>query len=128
MKHTNSSKRAFTLIEIMIVVLIIGILLGIAVPNFVRARESARAKSCIANLKAIDGAVQQFAMTYNLPNNWPNRFVIRDLAGQTYLGSSGAFLKEIPVCPSGGTYPDPYLNTPPTCTIGTSTTPAHVMP
>ena len=31
----KSVKRAFTLIEIMIVVLIIGILLAIAVPNFV---------------------------------------------------------------------------------------------
>ena len=32
-------KKAFTLVEIMIVVLIIGILVSIAVPNFIRARE-----------------------------------------------------------------------------------------
>jgi type II secretory pathway pseudopilin PulG len=46
----------------MIVVLIIGILLAIAVPNFVRAREQSRAKSCSANLKQIESAVQQYAM------------------------------------------------------------------
>ena len=62
MKNLPFSKRAFTLIEIMIVVLIIGILLGIAVPNFVRARETARAKSCVANLKAITGAWYQYSM------------------------------------------------------------------
>lgn len=121
-------KRAFTLVEIMIVVLIIGILVGIAVPNFIRARESARARTCIQNLRQIESAVQQFAMDNKLPHNWPHAFVIRDLAGLTYLGRTGAYLKSLPVCPSGGTYPDPLLNVAPTCTIGTSSTPAHVLP
>ncbi|GIV13145.1 MAG: hypothetical protein KatS3mg021_1427 [Fimbriimonadales bacterium] len=37
-------ERGFTLVEIMIVVLIIGILLAIAVPSFMNARERSRAK------------------------------------------------------------------------------------
>src|SRR5438552_13514260 len=40
----------------------IGILLAIAIPNFVKARETSRAKSCIANLKQIDAAKEQWAM------------------------------------------------------------------
>ena len=57
---------AFTLVEIMIVVLIIGILLGIAVPNFIRARETSRSKACIANLKQVDTAKEQYAMDQKL--------------------------------------------------------------
>ena len=61
MKKLNR-KSGFTLVEIMIVVLIIGILMAIAVPNFIRARESSRRSSCIANLKQIDSAKEQWAM------------------------------------------------------------------
>ena len=62
MKRNNMRKGAFTLVEIMIVVLIIGILMAIAVPNFVKARESSRKNSCIANLKQTDAAKEQWAM------------------------------------------------------------------
>ena len=58
----NRMKKGFTLIEIMIVVLIIGILLAIAVPNFIHARASSRYQTILANLKQIDTAKQQYAM------------------------------------------------------------------
>ena len=55
-------RSGFTLVEIMIVVLILGILLTIAVPNWMKAREGARAKSCLENLRSIEGAKEQWAM------------------------------------------------------------------
>lgn len=54
--------QGFTLVEIMIVVLIIGILLAIAVPNFVKARQNSRVQSVVGNLKQIEAAKEQWAM------------------------------------------------------------------
>ncbi len=59
MKINTSRKAGFTLVEIMIVVAIIGLLAAIAIPNFVRARNTSQQNACINNLRMIDGAVQQ---------------------------------------------------------------------
>src|SRR5258708_7570432 len=59
----RTNKRAgFTLVEIMIVVAIIGLLAAIAIPNFVRARESAQLNSILNNLRIIEGAKDQWAL------------------------------------------------------------------
>ena len=120
----NSKKAGFTLVEIMIVVLIIGILLAIAIPNFVAARESSRAKACAGNLKQIDSATQQYAMdkkygaaTYaaNLPtlNSAANTGLV------TAAGAAGAgYLRAIPVCPENGAYSvAPQITDSPYCAI-----------
>lgn len=60
MKH-----RAFTLIELLIVVAIIGILAAIAVPNFMNARIRAKVSRCYADMDALSTAF----LSYNLDNN-----------------------------------------------------------
>ena len=125
MKKTMN--RAFTLIEIMIVVLIIGILLAIAVPNFVRAREASRAKACVANLKQIDSAKEQWAMDNRVSAGATGP----DLTILTAAGDAG-YIKSEPVCPSVGTgsYTVNAIGTAPICSVaGTPGDPlAHILP
>jgi prepilin-type N-terminal cleavage/methylation domain-containing protein len=54
---TFGSKNAFTLVEIMIVVAIIGLLSAIAIPNFNNGRESAIEKACLANMRQLGSAL-----------------------------------------------------------------------
>src|SRR5437763_543289 len=108
MGGTMKKKRAFTLVEIMIVVLIIGILLAIAVPNFMQARDSSRAKSCVSNLHEIDSAKEQAAMDLKLADT--------DTPTQAQLCHT--YIKAWPSCPSAGTYTIAAMNANPTCSIG----------
>ena len=56
-----ASEAGFTLIELMVVVLTVGILLTIAAPVFLRSTELARTHSCQTNLRTLDGTIQTYA-------------------------------------------------------------------
>ena len=83
------NRKGFTLIELMIVIAIIGILAAMAIPNFKKARASARQKACYSNIRVIQGAVEM----YNMDSaNMMNSLKTEDLI-------SGHYLKEKPVAP-----------------------------
>ncbi len=115
-------KGGFTLIEIMIVVLIIAVLLAIAIPNFLRARESSRAKSCQGNLRQIETAKEQWAMDTKAAST----------ATPTEANLAPDYVKSYPGCPSNGSYTIGNMSTRPTCSIGTNGTTDesddHVLP
>jgi len=96
---TKRNRKGFTLVEMMIVVLIIGILVTIALPNFLKAREMAQSRACAANMKTIQAALETYLMatrkgpTFALSSN----DLINELVDDGYL-------KVPPRCPAGGTY------------------------
>ena len=87
-------RRAFTLVEIMIVILIIGILLAIAVPNFITARENSQQKACWENQQKLEAAKHMWIMDYGKASS--DTPAMADLVPE--------YIKVTPECPTH----DPY--------------------
>ena len=108
MQINTSRRSAFTLVEIMIVVAIIGLLAAIAIPNFIKAREASQKNACIANLKQIDGAKNTWALENKKVNSdVPNG--VGDLYGPTL------YIRDEPTCPAGFGYTIGAVSVKPTC-------------
>jgi len=111
----NRSRRAgFTLVEIMIVVLILGVLLNMALPGIVSARDRGQGRACVKNLNNLNMAQDQYGIDARQPNGaaitWANI--------APYMKTAN-----LPVCPTNNAaYNLGPLGTPPTCSYGTSIT------
>lgn len=65
MKHTHTqSRRGFSLVEVLIVVVIIGLLVGIAAPAFMAVRNNARRTQAESQLQSMSSAIDQFRTDY----------------------------------------------------------------
>lgn len=96
----------------MIVVAIIGILIAIAMPGFIRSRSQSRMKSCQENLTKIDGAKNQIALEQKLKGS-------DTIAATTLWPDDGTgYLKHEPQEPSGFAYVIGIISVEPTCTSG----------
>ena len=58
----RSNKAAFTLVEIMIVVAIIGLLAALAIPGFVKARKQSQGRRILNDARQHDAAIDQWAI------------------------------------------------------------------
>lgn len=65
MLFRSRSPRGFTLVEILIVVVILGILASIVIPQFTNASESAKASSITSQLRTIRGQLQLYQVQHN---------------------------------------------------------------
>ena len=101
--------RAFTLIEISVVVAMISLLAMIAIPAYARSRSQAAAMTCIHNLRQIESAKDQWAL--DLRKGKGAKPKDADLFGPA------AYIRSKPKCPSGGNYDVNKVKECPTCTI-----------
>ncbi len=108
-------RSAFTLIEVLVVVSIIGLLLAIMIPSLARSRENARSVVCRSNLKEWGNAMFMYANVHRGTLPFEDRpDPVRDVAGDRgdktgwacwfdaldrYLGSVQAD-EDVKICPT----------------------------
>ena len=93
-------------------IFLVPMMLAIAIPNFVRARETAQMNACINNLRMIDGAKQQWALEQRKqPTDVP---VESDVLQYLKTG-------QMPKCPAGGDYKINAAGEDPTCSMSKHT-------
>lgn len=88
----NRGRRAFTLIELLIVILVLAILMAVAMPLYLAAVSDSQLKTCRTNMQSIANAEAAYK-TANAPHTYT-----------TTLTDLNSNLGATPVCPSGGTY------------------------
>jgi prepilin-type N-terminal cleavage/methylation domain-containing protein len=92
--------RAFTLVELLVVLLIIAALVLIALPKYLRAVYNARVRGCQSQIKIINTAAQAFFARNRV---WPATVeeMCRTTAPSWVVGPP---LEELPECPFGVPY------------------------
>ena len=88
---------------------VLGLLAAIAIPNFVKARESAQRNACLANLRQIEGAKDTWALE--------NKKLESDTPTDADIYGPNSYIRERHFCPAGGVYTLNRVGSKPTCSI-----------
>src|ERR1043166_8041446 len=114
MRTAGKPGSGFSLVELMIVVSVLGLLAAIAIPNFVKSRDTSQLRSIYNNLRIIDAAKDQWALENKkgtgdttsmlLLSEYIKGGEIRTVVNETYTTSDMGTLP-FAVCPTRlGTY------------------------
>ena len=94
-RHRLAQRRAFTLIEMLVVIAIIAILAALLLPSLSRAKKSGRSVACMNNLKQLQYCFEMYALDYDdiMP---PNNFLFTGSIGSSTLQLTEADLSWCP--------------------------------
>jgi type IV pilus assembly protein PilA len=95
-KIVRKNRKGFTLVELMVVVVIIGILVAIAIPVYNSTQTNAKQKACWATERIVEGSAQQFVAAGGTLTACASGAAIKTLLT--------SYLTATPVCPSAGVY------------------------
>ncbi len=99
------SRKAFTLIELLIVIAILGILVALILPRFADVRTDANTKVCVANLRGLASAMATYEAKENTSVDW-SKYTPADLVTWNYIAAQ-------PFCPYESSKPlasrSPYV-------------------
>jgi prepilin-type N-terminal cleavage/methylation domain-containing protein len=109
----SADRRAFTLIEIITVVAVIGILAAVAITSFMSAQRTARKNACITNLKQIQAVINTWALdtgsgsdaTFTMADLVPGYIKVWPKEGTADYPLPGA-IGAIPACPNAAVNTD----------------------
>jgi hypothetical protein len=115
------------------VVCLLGLFALVTIPNFFigPSHRTSPANACINNLRQLDAAKEAWASEHNAKTN--DLVTMNDIRPYIEHERNNAFIKldekgNLPKCPSGGIYSIRKIGEPPTCSLGTTVNPAHVLP
>jgi len=100
-------RRAFTLIELMVVISIIAILAALLFPVFARAKEAAKKTACISNLKQMGDAIIMYESDYD--DIFPHAVDPSDKWAPEIWDPFPAFRDQIPYMPLMSEALQPYI-------------------
>jgi len=93
------TKRGFTLVELLLVVVILGLLAAVAIPRLAHSGGDAKKNACKSNVSLINSQIELYAVNHD--GTYP---ADQAAFGTAVLNNTDIFPDGAPVCPYGTAY------------------------